>query len=45
VEGKVIVEGQELSRRDGFGLWDLTEINIKSSNDSHVLLMEVPMNL
>jgi len=45
LEGKVIVEGQELSRRDGFGLWDLTEINIKSSNDSHVLLMEVPMNL
>lgn len=43
LEGEVEVEGQKLSKRDGYGIWDTNKIKIKSNSDSRVLLMEVPM--
>ncbi len=45
LEGDVIVEGQALARRDGFGIWDTDQIDIKADSNAKLLLMEVPMNL
>ncbi len=46
LKGNFIIEGQELSNRDGYGIWDTNTIKIESgSEDSEILLMEVPMML
>jgi redox-sensitive bicupin YhaK (pirin superfamily) len=45
LEGEIEVEGQKLSKRDGFGIWDINKINVKSFSNSRVLLMEVPMSV
>ncbi|WP_350290678.1 pirin family protein [uncultured Croceitalea sp.] len=44
LEGEVEIEGQKLEKRDGFGIWDVESIALKSNTESKVLLMEVPMN-
>lgn len=43
IEGSVEAEGIELEYRDGLGISEIDEINIKSNGASRVLLMEVPM--
>ncbi|MEM6701040.1 MAG: pirin family protein, partial [Bacteroidota bacterium] len=43
LEGEVTIAGQELSKRDGFGVWDTEAIDIQANKDAKVLLMEVPM--
>ncbi len=43
IEGKAIVQGQELSRRDGFGISETDSIKIEVAQDSEILLMDVPM--
>ena len=43
LEGEVEIEGQKLGKRDGFGVWDTSQINVKSMSDNRILLMEVPM--
>jgi redox-sensitive bicupin YhaK (pirin superfamily) len=43
LDGEIEVEGQPLSKRDGFGIWDTNRVNVKSLTNSRVLLMEVPM--
>lgn len=45
LEGNVKIEGQELGKRDGFGLWEVENIDIEASTDARVLLMEVPMEV
>ncbi|MGB1003105.1 MAG: pirin family protein [Salibacteraceae bacterium] len=45
IEGETEIENQLLQTRDGMGIWDSTEINIKSNTKSTVLLMEVPMQI
>jgi redox-sensitive bicupin YhaK (pirin superfamily) len=45
LEGDVTIEGQELNRRDGFGIWDTDSIQIKADSDARILLMEVPMQM
>ena len=45
IEGEVDVEGQKLSKRDGFGIWDTEEVKLKSLSGSQVLLMEVPLQV
>jgi hypothetical protein len=45
LEGDVAIAGQELNKRDGFGVWDTSEISVTASSDARVLLMEVPMAL
>lgn len=46
LKGDFIIEGQELSNRDGFGIWETNEIKIISkTGGSEILLMEVPMTL
>ena len=45
LEGDLTIEGQELNKRDGFGVWDTDSIQIKTESKAKILLMEVPMNL
>lgn len=45
LEGDVTIDDQSLSKRDGFGLWDTSSIEVVADSDSTVLLMEVPMTL
>ncbi len=44
IDGKIKVEDQELSRRDGLGISDTPKISIEAISDAEVLLIEVPMN-
>ena len=43
--GNVTIEGQALSARDGFGVWDTDSISISANSEAKVLLMEVPMQV
>ncbi|MFM7311209.1 MAG: pirin family protein [Flavobacteriales bacterium] len=43
VEGDVVANEQALSKRDGYGLWSLNEIQFTASSNCRLLLMEVPM--
>ena len=45
IDGDVSIEGQELNRRDGYGVWDTDKINIDATSNARVLLMEVPMTM
>lgn len=44
LNGKVFVDDVELNSRDGLGITDLNQINVKSISNSEILLMEVPMS-
>ena len=43
LEGSITAEGKELNRRDGFGIWEVNEIEITANSESKVLVMEVAM--
>jgi redox-sensitive bicupin YhaK (pirin superfamily) len=46
LKGSVTVEGQALETRDGFGIWDVSEISLKSTSaDTEILLMDLSMAL
>ena len=45
IEGSANIEGQDLEKRDGFGIWNVDSFKISASKDSRILLMEVPMEL
>lgn len=44
ISGNITINNQELETRDGFGIWNFDELNIKANEDSEFLLMEVPMD-
>ncbi len=44
IKGSAEIEGQRVEERDGFGVWDLSEVKIKATaEETEILLMEVPM--
>jgi len=43
IEGNVNINGEELQRRDGLGLWGDDRFSITAESNAEVLLMEVPM--
>ena len=43
LSGNITINDQELTSRDGFGIWDVDKIVIKADSESEFLLMEVPM--
>lgn len=43
LSGKVTINGQELSSRDGLGIWNVDKLSVKADSDAEFLLMEVPM--
>ena len=46
LEGNISIDGIDLNRRDGLGIWDTDKISIKAnSQDAKILLMEVPLNI
>jgi len=45
LEGNVTIEGQDLHRRDGFGMWNMSKISIQADSEAKILLMEVPMTI
>ncbi len=45
LEGDVTMNDQQLSTRDGFGIWEVDSIKVKADTDAEFLLMEVPMTL
>lgn len=45
LDGDVTIANQQLNKRDGFGIWDASEIEIKADSNAKLLLMEVPMNI
>ncbi|MBR9921521.1 MAG: pirin family protein [Bacteroidetes bacterium] len=44
LEGEATIEGQELSERDGLGIWEVDKIKIEANSKTRILLMDVPMN-
>ncbi|MEL6124063.1 MAG: pirin family protein [Bacteroidota bacterium] len=45
LEGDVVIAGQALATRDGFGVWDTPELTISATSDARILMMEVPMTI
>jgi len=43
LKGKLFANEQLLSDRDGFGIWNETQVQLKSDTNCEVLVMEVPM--
>lgn len=43
LNGDVTVNGQDLNKRDGFGIWNTDKVTIKANSEAEFLLMEVPM--
>jgi quercetin 2,3-dioxygenase len=45
IEGDVTINGQTLNKRDGLGIWDISQLNIKADSHAEVLIMDVPMQI
>ncbi|RZK56136.1 MAG: pirin family protein [Pedobacter sp.] len=43
LKGDVEVNGEKLETRDGLGIWETGNFNVKADTDAEFLLMEVPM--
>ena len=43
-EGKIDVDGEVLNKKDALGLTSISEVSIKSLEDSKFIIIEVPMN-
>jgi redox-sensitive bicupin YhaK (pirin superfamily) len=43
IEGEVEIEGELLEKRDAIGIYDTESINLKSTKDSDILFLEVPL--
>lgn len=43
IEGNVTINGEKLSRRDGLGITESSELTITADSNAEVLLMEVPV--
>ena len=45
LKGDFLIEGQPVTNRDGFGIWDVEKISIKANSpDAELLIMDVPMS-
>lgn len=46
LNGEATIEGQKMGYRDGFGIWDIDQLQITSeAENTEILLMEVPMSV
>lgn len=43
IEGEIVVDGEVMKRRDGIGIYDTRSFELETLQDSHILLIEVPM--
>ncbi|WP_196894569.1 pirin family protein [Aureivirga marina] len=44
IEGEIEINDEKLSKRDGMGIWETSEISLKNETNSKVLIMEIPMH-
>ena len=44
IDGKIRVDETELSRRDAIGIYESNEFTIKATEESEIVIIEVPMN-
>ena len=44
LEGDLTVNNQALNKRDGLGVWNVSELKIKADTNTELLVMEVPMD-
>lgn len=46
LKGSFTINDQEVGTRDGFGIWDTSEVTLKATSaDAEILVMEVPMTV
>jgi redox-sensitive bicupin YhaK (pirin superfamily) len=45
LNGNVTINDQILEARDGYGIWETDQLNIKANTEAEILLIEVPMTL
>ena len=45
LNGQVKIGDQVLNTRDAFGIWDTDKFNIEATENSELLIIDVPMNL
>lgn len=45
LNGDVSIDGQKLGPRDGFGIWDVDQLQFTMNSKAELLLMEVPMQI
>lgn len=45
IEGGAMINDNKLQRRDGIGIWETENIDIRAEPNSKILLMEVPMKI
>mgnify|MGYP005805661037 FL=1 len=43
IEGVINVAGEDLSRRDGIGIWDIESVTIEAKSEAQILAIEVAM--
>lgn len=43
IEGEINVAGENLSRRDGIGIWDIESVTIEATSEAQILAIEVAM--
>jgi redox-sensitive bicupin YhaK (pirin superfamily) len=43
IEGEVIVEGEQLGRRDAIGITEVAQFTLKAQTNAKLLAIEVPM--
>ncbi len=44
LKGDATINNQALNNRDGLGVWDVSQLDIKADSNTELLLMEVPMS-
>lgn len=45
LNGEISVNGQILSKRDGYGLWNTDSFDLEATTDAKFLIMDIPMHL
>jgi redox-sensitive bicupin YhaK (pirin superfamily) len=43
LSGSISINGQTLQTRDGLGVWEIDELEIKAETDAEFLLIDIPM--
>lgn len=44
IEGSVTIDGKKLEKRDALGIWETDQFELNIAENSHVLIIDVPMN-
>ncbi len=45
IDGTIEINGEKLNLRDGMGIWNIDEFQVKATENARVLLMDVPMEM